>query len=171
MLGKLQVIWEEMIKEAERESNGDENIVVHKNRKAVFQNTFEQLYRKIKNTYMMEEVVFLDRHKVTSIIICSVIKTGVMEWQITDEDKVFLGNYYLALSAGLSYLQYEINTELKEQGRPLINKISFPEVMYGNLNYKENLIRMLYFSNEEDKLNVLALANIVFLLENFNLLQ
>ena len=120
---------------------------------------------------MMGKVVFLDRHKVTSIIICSVIKTRVIEYQIPDDNRVFLGNYYLALSAGLSYLQYELNQVLREQRKPLIDKISFPDVMYGKLSYKENLISMLYFSDREGNLNVLALANIIFLLEQFNLFK
>lgn len=160
-----------MIKEAECESKKDENITVHKDRSIVFQDTFEYLYNKIKKTNMMGEVVFLDRHKVTSIIICSVIKTRVMEYQISDDTRVFLGNYYLALSAGLSYLQYELNQVLREQGKTLIDKISFPDVVYGKLSYKENLISMLYFSDREGNLNVLALANIIFLLEQFNLFK
>lgn len=165
------MLWVEMIKEAECESKKDENITVHKDRSIVFQDTFEHLYNKIKRTNMMGEVVFLDRHKVTSIIICSVIKTRVMEYQISDDNRVFLGNYYLALSAGLSYLQYELNQVLREQGKPLIDKISFPDVMYGKLSYKENFISMLYFSDREGNLDVLALANIIFLLEQFNLFK
>lgn len=171
MLKKLQMLWVEMIKEAECESKKDENITVHKDRSIVFQDTFEHLYNEIKRTNMMGDVVFLDRHKVTSIIICSVIKTRVMEYQISDDNRVFLGNYYLALSAGLSYLQYELNQVLREQGKPLIDKISFPDVMYGKLSYKENFISMLYFSDREGNLNVLALANIIFLLEQFNLFK
>lgn len=169
MLKKLQTLWVEMIKEAECESKKDEKIIVHKDRSIVFQETFEQLYNKIKKTYMVGEVVFLDKHKVTSIIICSVIKTRVIEYQISDDNRVFLGNYYLALSAGLSYLQYELNQVLREQSKPLIDKISFPDVMYGKLNYKENLIRMLYFADKDGNLNILALANIIFLLEQFNI--
>lgn len=169
MLKKIQTLWAEMIKEAECESKKDENIIVHKDRSIVFQETFEQLYNKIKRTNMVGEVVFLDKHKVTSIIICSVVKTRVIEYQISDDNRVFLGNYYLALSAGLSYLQYELNQVLREQRKPLIDKISFPDVMYGKLSYKENLIRMLYFSDKDGNLNILALANIIFLLEQFNI--
>lgn len=171
MLNKLQTLWVEMIKEAECESKKDKNIIVHKDRNIVFQETFEHLYNKIRRTNMMGKVVFLDRHKVTSIIICSVIKTRVIEYQIPDDNRVFLGNYYLALSAGLSYLQYELNQVLREQRKPLIDKISFPDVMYGKLSYKENLISMLYFSDREGNLSVLALANIIFLLEQFNLFK
>ena len=117
----------------------------------------------------MDEVVFLDRHKVTSIIIYTVIKTKIIEYKKSDHNRVFLGNYYLALSAGLSYLQYELNQVLKKQGKPPIDKISFPDVMYGKLSYKKNLISILYSSDLEDNLNIMDLANIMFLLEQFNL--
>ena len=171
MLKKLQTLWVEMIKEAERENKMDQNIIVHKDRSAIFQDNFEHLYNKVKRTNMIREVVFLDRHKVTSIIICSVIKTQVMDYQISDDNRVFLGNYHLALSIGLSYLQYEMNQMLRRQGKPLINKISFPDVAYGNSSYKENLISMLYFSDKDGNLNVLNLSHTIFLLEKFNFLK
>lgn len=170
MPNKIQVLWIEMLKEAERERKKDKDIIVCKDRRIIFKETFEHLYKKIMETNMTGEVVFLDRHKVAAIIICAVIKTKVMEYKVSDDNHVFLGNYYLALSAGLSYLQYELNLVLREQRKPLVDKISFPNVIHGKLDYKENLISMLYFSDKEGNLNVLALANIIFLLEQFNLL-
>lgn len=171
MYAKLETLWNEMIKEAERSSKIDENIILNKERKLVFQEIFEEIYNKIKCQHMKDEVVFLDRHKVAAIIICSVIKTKIFECRIINENEVFLGNYCLALSAGLSYLQYELNQMLQEKGKLPIEKIIFPDVMYGKLSYKENLINMLYISDLEDSLNVLGLANIMFLLEQINLLQ
>lgn len=171
MYAKLETLWNEMIKEAEHSSKTDENIILNRERKMVFQKIFEEMYNKIKSQNMRDEVMFLDRHKVAAIIICSVIKTKIFECRIIDEKEVFLGNYYLALSAGLSYLQYELNQMLQEKGKLPIEKIIFPDVMYGKLSYKENLINMLYFSDLEDSLNVLGLANIMFLLEQINLLQ
>lgn len=171
MYAKLETLWNEMIKEAECSSKADENIILNKERKMIFQKIFEEIYDKIKSKNMRNEVVFLDRHKVAAIIICSVIKTKIIECRSIDDNKVFLGNYWLALSAGLSYLQYELNQMLQEQGKLPIKEIIFPDIMYGKSSYKENLINMLYYSDLEDSLNVLELANIMFLLEKINLLQ
>lgn len=171
MYAKLETLWNEMLKEAERSRKMNTNIIFNNERKMIFQKIFEEIYNKIKSQYMRNEVSFLDRHKVAAIIICSIIKTKVLECRIIDENEVFLGNYYLALSAGLSYLQYELNQMLQEKGKLPIKKIVFPDTMYGKLSYKENLISMLYFSDLEDSLNVLGLANIMFLLEQINLLQ
>lgn len=171
MYAKLETLWNEMIKEVECNSETDENVILNKEKKIVFQKIFEEIYNKIKNQNMRDEVIFLDRHKVAAIVICSIIKTKVFEYRMTDENKVFLGNYCLALSAGLSYLQYELNQALQEEGKLPIKKIGFPDVMYGKSSYKENLVNMLYFSDLEDSLNVLGLANIMFLLEQINLLQ
>lgn len=171
MVAKLQTLWDELLKQAEIVRAQDENIIINKDRSLVFQKNFEEFYDTIKDQNMTKEVVFLDRHKVASIIICAVIKTKVLEYKILEENKVFLGNYHLALSAGLSYLQYELNQILKESGKLPINRFTFPNALYGDKSYKDNLICKLCFSYEKNGLNVLDLADIMFLLEYINLLQ
>lgn len=171
MFARLQTLWDEMIRLAECDREKDKNIIINTGKKLVFQEIFEESYNNIKDRYMTNEVVFLDRHKVASIIIYTIIKTKILEYQIIDENKVFLGNYYLALSAGLSYLQYELNQILQGKGELPIDKFIFPSVMYGKKSYIDNLISMLCFSDEENGLDILALSNIMFLLEYFNLLH
>lgn len=171
MYAKLQTLWDELLKQAEIVRVRDENVIVNKDRSLIFHKNFEGFYDTIKNQNMAKEVVFLDRHKVASIIVYAVIKTKVLEYKFVEENKVFLGNYHLALSAGLSYLQYELNQILKESGQLPIDKFTFPNALYGDKSYKDNLICKLYFSYEKNCMNVLALADIMFLLENLNLLQ
>lgn len=171
MYKKLQLLWNEMIKDVERNIEKDENIIVNKDKYIEFQNVFEKMYDKIKNENMQNEVLYLDRHKVAAIIIYSIVKIKVVEYGVSAEGKEFLGNYQLAFSAGLSYLQYELNQKLNEKEITPIKKFLFPEVMYGTLCYKDNVINMLFFSDKESNLNILELANMLFLLEQFNLLQ
>lgn len=54
-----------------------------------FQKMIEKIYNKIKSQNMRDEVVFLDRHKVAAIIICSVIKTKDFECRMIDENEFF----------------------------------------------------------------------------------
>lgn len=92
-----------------------------------------------------------------------------MEYRIKDDNSLFLENYYLAFSAGLSYMQYEANLAYKSQNKPVISKFQFPDVLCGNKSYKEYVISMLYAADEENNLNIFQLANILFLLEINNI--
>ncbi len=171
MYKKLEILWAELIKDAGRKFNRDKNIVVNKNKYIDFQNVFENMYDKIKKENMRTEVVYLDRHKVAAIIIYSIVKTRVIEYKESTDNKEFLGNYQFALSAGLSYMQYELNQILNEEGKTPIKKLVFPEVMNGPQDYKNSVINMLYFADKEGNFNILELANMFFLLEQFNMLQ
>ncbi len=118
---------------------------------------------------MKDDVVYLDRHKVAAILIYAVIETQIMEYRIKDESQVFLDNYYLAFSTGMSYMQYEANLSYVEQNKPFISKFRFPDVLFGNKRYLEHIISMLYAADIDNNLNLFELANILFLLEIYNI--
>ena len=171
MQAKLQTLWDDMLKAVDCDKKRDKNIIVHRERADEFNRTFHELYSKTMKQNMAQDVIFLDRHKVAAIIILSIIKSEILEYRDVTDNKVFLGNYHLALSTGLSYMQYELNQVLREKGESIIKKYDFPDVMHGKSSYKENLINMLYFSDKEENLSVLSLANIMFMIETYNLLR
>ena len=169
MNNKLDTLWSEMIRNAKGKQSNDNNIIVYEDKKDVFFDFFNHTYTDFKQKYMSDKVVYLDRHKVAAILIYSVIKTKIMEYRIKDDNSLFLENYYLAFSAGLSYMQYEANLAYKSQNKPVISKFQFPDVLCGNKSYKEYVISMLYAADEENNLNIFQLANILFLLEINNI--
>lgn len=169
MNNKLDTLWNEMIRNAKRKQSIDCNIIVCEDKKEVFLEIFYHTYTEFKQKHMSNEVVYLDRHKVAAILIYSVIKTKIMEYKIKDDNSLFLENYYLAFSTGLSYMQYEANLAYKGQNKPVISKFQFPDVLCGNKSYKEHIISMLYAADAENNLNIFELANILFLLEINNI--
>ena len=168
MNNKLDTLWEEMLQNARNKKKLDNNIIVNDNRKEIFFNIFEQTYTEFKQKYMKDEVVYLDRHKVAAILIYAVIKTQVMEYRIKDDSRVFLDNYYLAFSTGMSYMQYEVNLSNINQNKPPINKFRFPDVLFGKKSYIQHIINILYAADLDNNLNIFELATIIFLLEVYN---
>ena len=169
MNNKLDTLWIEMICNAKHKQSIDSNIIVYEEKKEAFLGIFYYAYTDFKQKHMSNEVVYLDRHKVAAILIYSVIKTKIMGYRIKDDNSLFLENYYLAFSTGLSYMQYEANLAYKGQNKPVISKFQFPDVLCGNKSYKEHIISMLYAADSENNLNIFELANILFLLEINNI--
>lgn len=165
MNNKLNALWDEMLNYAKNKKSLDDIIVIHEDRKNFFIQSFYYSYNEFKSKNMKPEVVYLDRHKVAAILIETVIKTEIMEYNSEDNAGVYLENYYLALSIGLSYMQYEAKIAYKDKNGINTFKLSFPDVFFGDKNYKEYLVNMLYLSNKENSLDIYALANILFLIE------
>ena len=167
MYKKLETLWRMIIDEA----NGikDQEIIVMNNYE-LFLDNFKLLYSSLKKEYMSPEVEFLDRHKVAAIIIYSVINANVLNSKSSSNETIYIDNYRLAISAGLSYMQYELNHYLSTNNKKTIEKFSFPDVTSGNKTYLEHLINLLYISKEKDCMyNLLTMANILFLIEKYTL--
>lgn len=138
----------------------------------IFENEFMALYRKIVSNYMLEGTETLDRHKVAAIIMCSVIKSDLLEAeQGGHASKIFLGNYILATDCGFAYLLKELNMKLNECNIMEIKKFFFPKALACETIYYRIFYRNLYFAdNSEDwHLNPLDIAERLFLLEYMTL--
>lgn len=166
MSSKLDQFWEQMINYAYAEQRRNNNIAVNPERKAQFVDTFQCKYSEMMTMYMNQKVQYLDRHKVSAILIYSVIRTGLLEYK--DKTQVCKENYQLAISLALSYLVYESNIDRKEKGQKKLDRIIFPMVYNGNKDYKELLLSILEMSDIDDNINLLELANIMMLLERLN---
>ena len=122
----------------------------------IFENEFMALYHKIVSNYMLEGTETLDRHKVAAIIMCSVIKSDLLEAeQGGHTSKIFLGNYILATDCGFAYLLKELNMKLNECDMMEI------KIFYRNLYFADN--------SEDWHLNPLDIAERLFLLEYMTL--
>lgn len=168
MYKKINLLWNQIIKHLENVNN--DGITINKNSYALFENVFCEMYDHVKNVYMDKSVNYLDRHKVGAIIIYSLLRVPVINYISEKADEIEIKKYQLALSAGLSYMQYELNHSRVINHEKPIDKYTFPPIMYGDISYKDNLIRLLYFEDKEKNYNVLSLAHLLFFIETYSLL-
>ena len=122
-----------------------------------------------------------DRHKIASCYIYAILKTDVLACSLSKQykdEKNLLLNERLALCFGMTLLRALIlgnAKELKdEEVRQLVKKafygeFLFPKVNHGN--YKQNLLLQLYYTKKEGNYNILALADSLYLIENYNLVM
>lgn len=130
-----------------------------------------------KKTYMEDSARRLDRHKVCACYMYAIISANVLSSKLADsssEEKYLALNENLAITTGMSLLSAFIraaidsNQDLSDQQKAIYTArvekgIVFPECNHGI--YRDNLIAELHFTYEENAYNILALANILFLLE------
>lgn len=137
-----------------------------------FNDIFRQTYKEIKEHYMDNNVENLDRHKVAGIIIVSILKSDAITYKGTiEKDKEFFGQYLIAASVGITFMQNQLNTLLLEKNKQPIKKIWFPEPISCNTPYFDILCRNLYFSNNNSNwgINPLEIAEKLFILEYITL--
>ena len=99
---------------------------------------------------MKDSVVYLDRHKVTAIIIISFVRANVLGYGKSLESSMFWGNYKLAISVGLSYMLDMLNNELRESDcQTTITKYIMPKVLMDDVPYIDVLARNIYISETQ----------------------
>lgn len=170
MYDKVKTLWKLIISEANR-MNSSNDCVVNDNYE-MFLDILLTEYQNIKHSYMHSNVEFLDRHKIAAVIIYAIVETKVLKPKVNYINNVYIGNYKLAISAGLSYMQYELNHELIRQDMKPIDQFIFPDTINGNKSYLEYLVNLLYLTEKENELSLLYLlylANIFFLIEQYTL--
>lgn len=168
MQGIKKQVWEMFVSVAEQMMQDDSDIVLNYAAEQHFSDSFDTLYKYIKEEYMKVGVVYLDRHKVAAIVIIAFIRVNALGYGKRLESSMFLGNYKLAISVGLSYMLVMLNNELMENGcKTTIEKYVMPEVLMDDIPYIDVFARNIYYLETQRKsdLNVIDLANSLFLLE------
>lgn len=165
----IEELWILLLDGAKAMQIRDDNIKINES-KNTFSSIFEDLYYNISNNYMQTPDEALDRHKIASIYIVSIIKSQILQEKEKTE-LVFLGNYVLATDCGMLYMMFELNKRLEAKGLDKINKYIFPMAMSCETDYYRIFYRNLYFSdtNSEWKLNPIDIAERLFLLEYLTL--
>lgn len=153
----------------------NENILFHEEKSDVFASCFEDNYENVLKNYMLTDVRALDRHKVTAILIISLVESEPLEAVNLPGDKIFLGNENLALQIGLSYMQHELNDVLQEKGiKRKIAQYRMPVPISCDTSYIDVMARNLYLTKTDDVndwgLNPLELSERLFLIEYITLL-
>lgn len=164
----IERTWELLENTVDQLSKQTAGIVLNKDSYKKFDDNFRQAYKEIKEHYMDNNVKNLDRHKVASIIIVSILKSDAIVYQGKNEqNKEFFGQYLIATSVGITFMQNQLNTILVEKNEQPIKKLWFPDPLSCDTPYFEILCRNLYFSNNNSNwgLNPLEIAEKLFLLE------
>lgn len=147
----------------------------NENREAIFNKHFDRYFEEIKDKVMRSEVGELDSHKITSVIICSVIMTdalSVLDGENQEDTMIFNGNEKVAVKVGLSYMAAALKKILegtKEEGK--FTEYIMPKAVMCETDYMTIICRNLYYAKTFYELNPIDLANTLFLFEQFTLLQ
>ena len=167
----LSEIWQ--LVKLGADSAVDEGISFHEEKFDTFVKCFKDTYENILTNYMHSDVKALDRHKVTAILIISLIEAEPLEITNLPPNKIFLGNENLALQIGLSYMQRELNDVLQEKGiKRKIAQYNMPMPISCDTSYIDVMGRNLYLSKTvyEWKINPLELSERLFLIEYITLI-
>lgn len=143
-----------------------------KNKFEEFKKSFTDLNNSIKDIYMKPNVNYLDRHKVASIIIVSILKTNLISYdgQIS-ENKVFLGAELIATEIALSWMLKELKKELTIIVENNVEHYFMPQAWTCDTPYFEVFCRNLYYAQKDYVLNPLDISEKLFLLEYITLLR
>lgn len=134
-------------------------------------NEYNKLRDYSKISYMRNPNGLLDRHKVCACLIIAIVKAAPLV-DVNSESVSNFKNIYnenLAVSVGLSLLrQYIIiaHSQDDEYKKIFENGFRFPETER-DTRYQELLCLMLHYDVENDHYSILAIANILFMIEEY----
>lgn len=154
------------------------DIIVNPNARDVIWKEYIGFNYHCKTTYMSSEDRLLDRHKVVACYIYGIEKAYVLSsldsLRQGDSTHLFL-NEELAYSFGMSLLRALIldlaeKIEHKDKICEVFkSEIVLPECTHGD--FKNNFLSQLYFTYKEGNYNILALAESLYLIECYNLVN
>lgn len=164
----IEKTWDLLENTVKQMNRIDSGVILDSNSYKKFDNNFRKLYSEIKEHYMESTVKNLDRHKIASIIIVSILNSNAIIYQgeIAQGEK-FFGQYLIAASVGITFMQNQLNMLLIERNKEPIQKLWFPNALSCDTSYFEIFCRNLYFSNNNNDwgINPLDIAEKLFLLE------
>lgn len=162
-------------------SNRFAEICVAHNANEAIWDKYLQFNKHCKENYMVDPHGKLDRHKVCSCYIYAILRANVLSCKLADSDtehKYLSLNENLAITVGLSLLRAFILSSINssadlspqkksELASRIENGITLPKCNHGD--YRSNFIAELHYTHEENRYNILSLANTLYLLEVFSL--
>lgn len=162
----IENVWDLIKEESKVYTNSNPSFVFDEDKAEKFKEIFRTNYKKIKEKYMLPSVNSLDRHKVASIIIVSLLETDAISYQDLDPQNIFIGAELLAVKTGLAYLVEKLNEKLSEKGaQKKIEMFKLPNAQSCETPYIEVMCRNLYYAKNDYVLNPLDLAERLFLVE------
>lgn len=165
---EFNIIWNEgIIPEAQEIVDAYEGIVeFHQESKMQIFDRYNEINQRCKKDFMHNSFGLLDRHKVSAALILAICETrSLYNKQKKDSDgKEYVFNERLALKVGLQVLKgYLNNSDDKED----VDKFYFPPTNNENEIYQDVFCRLLRFDLAYNQASILAIANILYFVENY----
>jgi len=159
-------------------SENDEILFIGEHVKEKIWLTYEDYKNKV-HTYMHDPQGRIDRHKVASVMLCSVIINRPFELKLLPSKSVlkstsFLANEILGLHAALaivwSFLMEDANNNSNAAKIEIFKDgFVFPECQHDD--YPTHLYKMLYYAKFNEKYDIFAFSHILFLIEAYTELK
>lgn len=175
-----QIYYQEILKPVINEYCSEESgIEVHPDAVSLVWRNYVKFNRHCREEYMNNPEKLADRHKITTCYIYSIVQSNILDCSLSKQlgdDKHLLLNERLALCFGMTLLRALIRANAKKLSNEEMKKkvldafdgeLVFPKTNHGD--YKQNLLFQLYYTKKEGNYNILALADSVFFIENYNL--
>lgn len=127
---------------------------------------YSEINQRCKRDFMHDTVGLLDRHKVSASMILAICQTRLLyNKQKKDSDgKEYVFNEILALKVGLQLLKGYLNNNKDQEN---IDEFYFPVTNNPTEKYEYFLCRLLRFDLAYNQASVLAIANILYFIENY----
>lgn len=163
-----EVIWRDGIRiKAEQIVNENLGIVVFdfQAKDRIFKE-YCKLRDYTKVSFMRNADGLLDRHKVCACLILAIVKSKPLVYEEHDSDMKKIFNENLAMTVGLSLLFNFIISANSDNSKWLKDRFCFP-ITERDATYQELLCLMLYYDVKNRQYSILALANILFMIEEY----
>ncbi len=157
----------------------ESGITVRPDAESLVWRNYVKFNRHCREEYMNNPGKLADRHKITTCYIYSILQADILNCSLSmqlGDDKNLLLNERLSLCFGMTLLRALIRGNAKKLKNEEVKKkvlsafdgeLVFPKTNHGD--YKQNLLFQLYYTKKEGNYNILALADSIFFIENYNL--
>lgn len=147
---------------------------VRERRKSKIYTHYELKRANIRKYFMQLESKPMDRHKIGSVLIYSILKSKILHvnrFIPNLPDRLLMANEYLAVNVALTVVELYKRDENEypyHENYKIFLPRTYHEAPTSNFStYLNNLCKSLYYINNLHNYDVFAYANILFLLEKY----
>jgi len=176
----IDKIWTSFEVEVSKFCKKNPGYVLFDDAKSLFSTNFKFYYEYILRQFMVDDDKSLDRHKVASVILCSLIESDPVGISVKAKRKDFyLVTESISVSVALSYMYGQLCEEFRGEKQEGIS-VSEREIPYDNIfqnfysmpepfscdrDFGLVLARDLYYAKKHFQLNPMSLSITLFLIE------
>lgn len=164
----IQKFYEEL-QVIDKKSFGGKAIKLNSKRKKLIYHYYEDFRKDIRSMYMREEKKPMDRHKIASNMMCSILKSGIIlvNRKIPKLPiELLLANEYVAFYSAINILELYKQDKINDNSYSIILPDTYINANNENA-YVENVCKALYYTKNFHISEIFAYANVLFMLEKY----
>lgn len=165
-----EILWKDGIKAKSEQIVNDNagKVVFDSEAKERIFKEYSKLRDYTKISFMRNPDGLLDRHKVCACLILAIVKSKPLVYEDNDDNfgMKCIFNENLAMTVGLSLLYNFIISSDQNNENWLKKGFCFPNTIR-DASYQELLCLMLYYDIKNNQYSILALSNILFMIEAY----